>query len=123
MVPKQVEMDCILFSCGPLSPSYTVLPKQNGRVAIVTGGTRGMGFETARHLASLGMHVVIGRLLSNHMPEARFYTGPCFSLQINTSLCSPALTEQFIRCGQNFRLEYLKFKMILHHQSVKKQQC
>ncbi|KAI3366131.1 hypothetical protein L3Q82_009716, partial [Scortum barcoo] len=43
---------------SPLS-SYTVLPKQNGRVAIVTGGTRGMGFETAKHLASLGMHVVI----------------------------------------------------------------
>uniref|UniRef100_A0A8C7LH24 Polyprenol dehydrogenase n=1 Tax=Oncorhynchus kisutch TaxID=8019 RepID=A0A8C7LH24_ONCKI len=36
-----------------------VLPKQNGRVAIVTGGARGMGYETARHLASLGMHVVI----------------------------------------------------------------
>ncbi|XP_041638191.1 dehydrogenase/reductase SDR family member on chromosome X isoform X2 [Cheilinus undulatus] len=36
-----------------------VLPKQNGRVAIVTGGTRGMGFETARHLARLGMHVFI----------------------------------------------------------------
>ncbi|XP_014834151.1 PREDICTED: dehydrogenase/reductase SDR family member on chromosome X-like [Poecilia mexicana] len=35
------------------------LPKQKGRVAIVTGGTRGMGFETARHLASLGMHVII----------------------------------------------------------------
>ncbi|KAF7643283.1 hypothetical protein LDENG_00242350, partial [Lucifuga dentata] len=46
-----------MFSCV-LSP-LTVLPKQNGRVAIVTGGTRGMGFETARHLASLGMHVVI----------------------------------------------------------------
>uniref|UniRef100_A0A3B5BFW1 Dehydrogenase/reductase X-linked n=1 Tax=Stegastes partitus TaxID=144197 RepID=A0A3B5BFW1_9TELE len=43
---------------SPLS-SCTVLPKQNGRVAIVTGGTRGMGFETARHLASLGMHVII----------------------------------------------------------------
>uniref|UniRef100_A0A3Q4H4C3 Dehydrogenase/reductase (SDR family) X-linked n=1 Tax=Neolamprologus brichardi TaxID=32507 RepID=A0A3Q4H4C3_NEOBR len=36
-----------------------ILPKQNGRVAIVTGGTRGIGFETARHLASLGMHVII----------------------------------------------------------------
>uniref|UniRef100_A0AAQ4R083 BED-type domain-containing protein n=1 Tax=Gasterosteus aculeatus aculeatus TaxID=481459 RepID=A0AAQ4R083_GASAC len=36
-----------------------VLPRQNGRVAVVTGGTRGMGYETARHLASLGMHVVI----------------------------------------------------------------
>lgn len=41
--------------------SHTVLPKQNGRVAMVTGGTRGMGFETARHLAGLGMHVIIGR--------------------------------------------------------------
>lgn len=56
--------------------SYTVLPKQNGRVAIVTGGTRGMGFETARHLASLGMHVVIGRLLSNYMPSAIFTNFP-----------------------------------------------
>lgn len=51
-------------SYGPLSPC-TALPKQNGRVAIVTGGTRGMGFETARHLARLGMHVIIGRLLSS----------------------------------------------------------
>ncbi|XP_026788168.1 dehydrogenase/reductase SDR family member on chromosome X isoform X2 [Pangasianodon hypophthalmus] len=36
-----------------------VLPRQNGRVAIVTGGARGMGYETSRHLASLGTHVVI----------------------------------------------------------------
>lgn len=56
----------IVFSCGPFS-SYTVLPKQNGRVAIVTGGTRGMGFETARHLAGLGMHVIIGRLLCSYV--------------------------------------------------------
>uniref|UniRef100_A0A8D0CZH7 Dehydrogenase/reductase (SDR family) X-linked n=1 Tax=Sander lucioperca TaxID=283035 RepID=A0A8D0CZH7_SANLU len=35
------------------------LAQQNGRFAIVTGGTRGMGFETAKHLARLGMHVVI----------------------------------------------------------------
>uniref|UniRef100_A0A3P9MBU0 Dehydrogenase/reductase (SDR family) X-linked n=1 Tax=Oryzias latipes TaxID=8090 RepID=A0A3P9MBU0_ORYLA len=36
-----------------------VLPQQKGRVAIVTGGTRGMGLETARHLAGLGMRVII----------------------------------------------------------------
>lgn len=38
----------------------TVFPKQNGRVAIVTGGAKGMGYETARCLTSLGMHVIIG---------------------------------------------------------------
>ncbi|XP_048052909.1 dehydrogenase/reductase SDR family member on chromosome X isoform X2 [Megalobrama amblycephala] len=41
--------------------SFTLpdLPKQNGKVAIVTGGTRGMGFEISRHLVSLDMHVII----------------------------------------------------------------
>ncbi|XP_072235405.1 polyprenol dehydrogenase [Leuresthes tenuis] len=57
-----------LYLCGIrvlvyqlFNKSFTlpVLPRQNGRVAIVTGGTRGMGFETARHLASLGMRVII----------------------------------------------------------------
>uniref|UniRef100_A0A4W6EFK6 Dehydrogenase/reductase (SDR family) X-linked n=1 Tax=Lates calcarifer TaxID=8187 RepID=A0A4W6EFK6_LATCA len=65
-----VKALCVTALCSHVVPSllHTVLPKQNGRVAIVTGGTRGMGLETARHLASLGMHVVIGRLLSNHAP-------------------------------------------------------
>ncbi|KAG7235417.1 hypothetical protein INR49_002728 [Caranx melampygus] len=47
---------------------FTLLPKQNGRVAIVTGGTRGMGLATARHLASLGMHVIIA---GNEREEGR----------------------------------------------------
>lgn len=48
----------VLFSS--FSPG-SVLPRLNGRVAIVTGGARGMGYETSRHLASLGTHVVIGK--------------------------------------------------------------
>ncbi|XP_034007035.1 dehydrogenase/reductase SDR family member on chromosome X [Trematomus bernacchii] len=57
-----------LYLCGVkvliyqmFNKSFTlpVLPRQDGRVAIVTGGTRGMGYETARQLASLGMHVII----------------------------------------------------------------
>lgn len=63
MIKLQKKQDGECSHVVPFS-SYTVLPKQNGRVAIVTGGTRGMGFETARHLASLGMHVIIGRPLS-----------------------------------------------------------
>ncbi|XP_030643080.1 dehydrogenase/reductase SDR family member on chromosome X [Chanos chanos] len=51
-----------------LNSAFTlpVLPRQNGRVAIVTGGSRGLGYETARQLASLGMHVIIA---SSHEEE------------------------------------------------------
>ncbi|XP_037552322.1 dehydrogenase/reductase SDR family member on chromosome X [Nematolebias whitei] len=49
----------LLYQMFHRSFTLPVLPKQNGRVAIVTGGTRGMGYETAKHLTSLGMHVII----------------------------------------------------------------
>ncbi|KAM9832693.1 polyprenol dehydrogenase [Aulostomus maculatus] len=52
-------MKVLFYQMFNRSFTLPVCPKQNGRVAIVTGGTRGMGFETARHLASLGMHVII----------------------------------------------------------------
>lgn len=38
-------------------------PTQNGKVAIVTGGTKGIGYQTAKHLARLGMHVIIGTVI------------------------------------------------------------
>ncbi|XP_078099535.1 polyprenol dehydrogenase isoform X2 [Sander vitreus] len=50
----------LLYQAFNRSFTLPVLPRQDGRVAMVTGGTRGMGYETAKHLAKLGMHVVIG---------------------------------------------------------------
>ncbi|XP_024142152.1 dehydrogenase/reductase SDR family member on chromosome X isoform X1 [Oryzias melastigma] len=38
----------------------SVMPRQNGKVAIVTGGGRGIGYEVVRQLARLGAHVIIG---------------------------------------------------------------
>uniref|UniRef100_A0A665XEF1 Dehydrogenase/reductase SDR family member on chromosome X-like n=1 Tax=Echeneis naucrates TaxID=173247 RepID=A0A665XEF1_ECHNA len=35
------------------------MPRQDGKVAIVTGGGRGIGYEVARHMARLGAHVII----------------------------------------------------------------
>ncbi|XP_010764331.1 dehydrogenase/reductase SDR family member on chromosome X-like, partial [Notothenia coriiceps] len=37
-----------------------VMPRQDGKVAIVTGGDRGIGYEVVRHMARLGAHVIIG---------------------------------------------------------------
>ncbi|XP_047457298.1 dehydrogenase/reductase SDR family member on chromosome X-like isoform X2 [Mugil cephalus] len=36
-----------------------VMPRQDGMVAIVTGGGRGIGYEVVRHMARLGAHVII----------------------------------------------------------------
>ncbi|XP_069010661.1 polyprenol dehydrogenase isoform X2 [Embiotoca jacksoni] len=36
------------------------MPRQDGKVAIVTGGGRGIGYEVVRHMARLGAHVIIG---------------------------------------------------------------
>ena len=41
--------------------SWTIadIPSQSGKLALVTGGTRGLGFETARALARAGTEVVL----------------------------------------------------------------
>uniref|UniRef100_A0A8C5LZC1 Polyprenol dehydrogenase n=1 Tax=Leptobrachium leishanense TaxID=445787 RepID=A0A8C5LZC1_9ANUR len=62
------------------------LPMQHGRVAIITGGSKGIGYCTALHLAKLGMHVIIA---GNHESEG-----------IDA-------VRQIQRCTQNTRVEFL----------------
>lgn len=59
----------VLYSLRSFLFPSTVFPRQPDRVAIVTGGTEGIGFATSKHLARLGMHVIIGDA---------FYTGSYF---------------------------------------------
>lgn len=47
--------------------SITGILNQNGRVAIVTGGGRGIGLETVQQFLDLDMTVVIGmQILENY---------------------------------------------------------
>ncbi|KAM9486884.1 polyprenol dehydrogenase-like [Clarias gariepinus] len=43
-----------------------VLPEQHGKVAIVTGGTHGIGYEIVKRLLKLGMHVIIASHDKHH---------------------------------------------------------
>nr|XP_033803373.1 zinc finger BED domain-containing protein 1 isoform X3 [Geotrypetes seraphini] len=45
-----------LFSRRFALPAF---PSQHGKVAVITGGAKGMGYCTSRHLSRLGMHVII----------------------------------------------------------------
>uniref|UniRef100_A0A8C4VS99 Polyprenol dehydrogenase n=1 Tax=Gopherus evgoodei TaxID=1825980 RepID=A0A8C4VS99_9SAUR len=42
---------------------FRLFPTQNGNVAIVTGGAKGIGYHTVKHLARLGMHVILVEFL------------------------------------------------------------
>ncbi len=52
------------------------VPDQTGRVALVTGANSGIGFETARALASRGAHVVLACRDRARADDAVFRIGP-----------------------------------------------
>ncbi|XP_025022099.1 zinc finger BED domain-containing protein 1 isoform X2 [Python bivittatus] len=53
LAPAHVDEQVFLYE------NARILPLQSGRVAIVTGGIKGIGYHIAKELARLGMHVII----------------------------------------------------------------
>lgn len=45
--------------------SFLDLPSQLDKVAVVTGGNKGIGYETAKALCKLDAHVILGKRLHN----------------------------------------------------------
>ncbi|XP_026563227.1 zinc finger BED domain-containing protein 1 [Pseudonaja textilis] len=53
LAPAHIDEQVFLYE------NTHIFPLQNGKVAIVTGGIKGIGYHTAKNLARLGMHVII----------------------------------------------------------------
>lgn len=64
-------MTLLLISLCPLL-TLPVMPRQDGKVVIVTGGARGIGYEIVRHMVGLGAHVIIGTLSSHALGRGRY---------------------------------------------------
>ncbi|XP_066497052.1 dehydrogenase/reductase SDR family member on chromosome X-like [Hoplias malabaricus] len=84
------------------------LPEQSGKVAIVTGGAKGLGYEIAKQLTGLGMHVIIasrdekqGRAAVKRLCEESCKAQVEFEFLDLASLDS---VRQFVRSFENRKL-------------------
>uniref|UniRef100_UPI0037E8F698 polyprenol dehydrogenase n=1 Tax=Semicossyphus pulcher TaxID=241346 RepID=UPI0037E8F698 len=96
-----------------------VMPRQDGKVAIVTGGSRGIGYEVVRHMARLGAHVIIGgrneqeglaavRKICEEYKEAKVEF-------MKLDLASLQSVRQFVQC---FREQDLPLNILVNNAGV-----
>ncbi|XP_061483016.1 dehydrogenase/reductase SDR family member on chromosome X-like isoform X2 [Rhineura floridana] len=69
LIGLRVVLHQLLRRLRPDCPFKPVFPLQNEKVAIVTGGAGGIGYHTVKHLARLGMHVIIAGNSDNEGQE------------------------------------------------------
>ncbi|XP_029459114.1 dehydrogenase/reductase SDR family member on chromosome X [Rhinatrema bivittatum] len=98
---------------------FLSLPSQNGKVAVVTGGAKGMGFYTARHLSRLGMHVIIA---SNNESEGqkavRAIRRETLNEKVEFLYCDLASMKSIRKFVQQFHAKGLQLHVLVNNAGV-----
>ncbi|XP_053435518.1 dehydrogenase/reductase SDR family member on chromosome X [Nycticebus coucang] len=96
-----------------------VFPRQPDRVAIVTGGTDGIGYATARYLARLGMHVIIA---GNNESRAQEVVSKIKEETLNNKVeflyCDLASMRSVRQFVQNFQMKNMPLHVLVNNAGV-----
>ncbi|XP_068126041.1 E3 SUMO-protein ligase ZBED1 isoform X2 [Hyperolius riggenbachi] len=94
-------------------------PRQDGKVAFVTGGARGIGYYTAKHLAKLGMHVVIaGDNEADGSEAVKQIRQATLNDKVEFLLCDLASMKSIRDCVQNFKKKSLALHVLINNAGV-----
>ncbi|XP_027530580.1 dehydrogenase/reductase SDR family member on chromosome X isoform X1 [Neopelma chrysocephalum] len=96
-----------------------VFPTQNGKVAIVTGGAKGIGYQTVKHLARLGMHVVIaGNSESEGQKAVRKIKEETLTGKVEFLYCDLASMKSIRQFVQRFRAKNCPLHVLVNNAGV-----
>ncbi|XP_017672125.1 PREDICTED: dehydrogenase/reductase SDR family member on chromosome X isoform X2 [Lepidothrix coronata] len=96
-----------------------VFPTQNGKVAIVTGGTEGIGYQTVKHLARLGMHVIIaGNSESEGQKAVRKIKEETLTGKVEFLYCDLASMKSIRQFVQRFRAKNCPLHVLVNNAGV-----
>ncbi|XP_066455981.1 dehydrogenase/reductase SDR family member on chromosome X [Eleutherodactylus coqui] len=114
-----IAMTVLLQQLFRRSSPLPVLPQRNGKVAIVTGGARGIGFHTAKHLARLGMHVIIvGNNESDGRQAVTRIQQDTLHEKVEFLFCDLASMKSIRNCVRNFKAKNLDLHVLVNNAGV-----
>ncbi|XP_068778250.1 E3 SUMO-protein ligase ZBED1 isoform X3 [Struthio camelus] len=100
----------------PRCPPAPVFPTQNGKVAIVTGGAKGIGYQTVKHLARLGMHVIIaGNSESEGQEAVRKIKEETLTGKVEFLYCDLASMKSIRQFVQQFRAKNCPLHVLVNN--------
>ncbi|XP_029348864.1 dehydrogenase/reductase SDR family member on chromosome X isoform X2 [Echeneis naucrates] len=95
------------------------MPRQDGKVAIVTGGGRGIGYEVARHMARLGAHVIIaGRDEQEGLAAVRRICEEYKKAKVNFNKLDLASLQSVRQFVQKFKEQDLPLNILVNNAGV-----